>query len=542
MVPKEVGVKEMPLGRLTSTCDDGGPVRSSYFQGGADVTEVNSTDKGHHGSQSHGVCHGTKYLVSGHNQDHKKVSASPDGQTVDTQKSPCRPGPTGYPMDDFKRLLTGAESEGVTTVEEWFKIYRQANSKLMNTYNHQAYPEEKGSHGTYLESSHGMKHPVKQSPCTNSHSEQKTQQSTTSGVGRNTDQRTSASTYSDVRHDIGDRTSESAYSNLTHGAGERMTQSAYSDRTDNQNTGERMTQSVYQNLGHDKEDQRTSASTYSDVGHITGQRMAESVFSNVGHHSGEKTQQSVYSNFSHDSCQGMIQPASSCSSPPTMNSDSPTVQHTKLLNVSQVLHKGDNSHREESVPACWVCRETFHKLSELIRHVKTHEDGQAHQCHVCGRTFTRGDSLIRHSRIHTGVKPYTCTLCGRSFTMSGSLKSHVLVHTKERRFKCDVCLKCFSRSDTLSRHAQTHVTETSLTCDVCKKRFRNANVLRCHVQRHMEDERKLTCVDCDKVFSRPDSLTRHKQSHCIKKTDLKRNSMTLITQAESLCQEDRFKT
>ncbi|ORX80433.1 hypothetical protein BCR32DRAFT_293832 [Anaeromyces robustus] len=47
------------------------------------------------------------------------------------------------------------------------------------------------------------------------------------------------------------------------------------------------------------------------------------------------------------------------------------------------------------------------------------------ECDICKKTFSRKYDLIRHRRIHTGENPYKCEICGLGFTRSDHRDRHV---------------------------------------------------------------------------------------------------------------------
>ena len=72
-------------------------------------------------------------------------------------------------------------------------------------------------------------------------------------------------------------------------------------------------------------------------------------------------------------------------------------------------------------------------------------------CPTCRKSFSRLFSLRTHQRIHDPDRPFSCTFCPASFARAYDLKRHVKVHDKTA-WKCAGCDKMFSRPDAIKRH------------------------------------------------------------------------------------------
>jgi uncharacterized Zn-finger protein len=108
------------------------------------------------------------------------------------------------------------------------------------------------------------------------------------------------------------------------------------------------------------------------------------------------------------------------------------------------------------------CGKQFTKKSDLIRHVRIHNNERLYKCELCDKSFIQNSALTIHTRIHTNDRPYTCTYlnCDKAFYDSSGLTRHLRSHEGIKMYKCEKCPKAFTRKSTLIRHHQvTHTQE-----------------------------------------------------------------------------------
>lgn len=152
-----------------------------------------------------------------------------------------------------------------------------------------------------------------------------------------------------------------------------------------------------------------------------------------------------------------------------------------------------------------------------------------HKCEICGKIFDKAYRLLRHANVHNPVnRPYECEICHHRFQSETSLVRHAIVHSdliidyttimqppEAREFKCMECDKVFSKQESLSSHLKTHkekMSQKEYKCDYCPKVFKKLNLLTRHSRQH--DELKIhQCNICYKTFALNSQLIDHINRH-----------------------------
>ncbi|XP_071011452.1 zinc finger protein 723-like [Oncorhynchus clarkii lewisi] len=79
-------------------------------------------------------------------------------------------------------------------------------------------------------------------------------------------------------------------------------------------------------------------------------------------------------------------------------------------------------------------------------------------------------------------------------------------------YNCTQCEKTFSRVQSLNIHLRTHSGEKAHCCNYCGKRFGRADLLKSHKRTHT-GERPFSCDLCGKNYGHPGQLRIHKRVH-----------------------------
>ncbi|XP_073347082.1 uncharacterized protein [Pagrus major] len=180
---------------------------------------------------------------------------------------------------------------------------------------------------------------------------------------------------------------------------------------------------------------------------------------------------------------------------------------------------------------CTLCKRTFVRLSELVRHqqnkklyqcatcmkcfsisgrknhdVKLNACVTPRVCEPCRKSFKCLANLALHQREHGEEQPNVCSHCGKDFSSKDSLKAHMVRHTDG--FPCPLCGKKFYRKLSLQWHLDKHTGQEPYLCDTCGKGWPNAALLKLHKIQHTE-ERPFKCEDCGVCYKRESNLIAH---------------------------------
>ena len=121
------------------------------------------------------------------------------------------------------------------------------------------------------------------------------------------------------------------------------------------------------------------------------------------------------------------------------------------------------------------------------------QDNQQENCPSCPKVFNEKSKLKAHERQVHQANPVPCEVCGELQFNKYSLHSHLQIHKE-------------------------------VICDVCQEKCTRKTIAR-HLRTHQEAKDTYMCGNCDAIFPRKDSLTRHKFMHAMSQEEQVNNSI-----------------
>jgi len=151
---------------------------------------------------------------------------------------------------------------------------------------------------------------------------------------------------------------------------------------------------------------------------------------------------------------------------PINSASEPTSDEKPLFTKHVEIVNGEMFYQYE----CLICEKQFSKLSNVKRHVGTHNGEKPYHCSFCAIVYYDKNAYCKHLRTHS---PYTheCPVCKRLFSKLCNVKRHIRTHTGEKPYQCMQCDKLFSDKGNLSIHMRIHSDEKPYQCVQCSKTF-----------------------------------------------------------------------
>ena len=157
-------------------------------------------------------------------------------------------------------------------------------------------------------------------------------------------------------------------------------------------------------------------------------------------------------------------------------------------------------HADAKVHSCKICpyqnlRKSLLNLHVKRQHASPGNNEKCFPCETCGVKFKVKSSLIKHNKSHAeGQQNFTCSELGCNFQASfkSDLDRHALKHSDFKDLSCSECgFKCKRKSDLSRHHRLTHENLPFLECALCSYRTKN----RTHMKRHSKVHQQWTTFE-----------------------------------------------
>ncbi|XP_076600195.1 uncharacterized protein LOC143328769 isoform X3 [Chaetodon auriga] len=169
-------------------------------------------------------------------------------------------------------------------------------------------------------------------------------------------------------------------------------------------------------------------------------------------------------------------------------------------------------HTASATPRiCETCGKSFKCLAHLIMHQSKHKERQPSVCSFCGKQFSTRDCLKAHMVRHTGG--YPCPVCGKKFYQKTYLKWHLYKHSGQEPYLCDTCGKGWPSAAQLKLHMIQHTEERPFKCDDCGVCYKRSSHLMAHRRAKHIRLRPFVCEVCSKAFRLNNELRKHMMVH-----------------------------
>ena len=128
-----------------------------------------------------------------------------------------------------------------------------------------------------------------------------------------------------------------------------------------------------------------------------------------------------------------------------------------------------------SVIECPTCSKRFSSISNLNRHIKTHDSLEGKACDICNKTFSRSDLLHKHKKIHEKVlqkRAHICKMCNFSSDRLYNVERHMEnKHGQQKPAKiydCPVCKATFATKGNYDKHRRKFHKRSVKQKSACK--------------------------------------------------------------------------
>lgn len=104
---------------------------------------------------------------------------------------------------------------------------------------------------------------------------------------------------------------------------------------------------------------------------------------------------------------------------------------------------------------CPQCGVLFVRQRDIKSHMVVHSNLRPFKCEFCEYAAKRPNDVVIHiNKVHLHERPFKCEVCPKTFGFLTNLKRHMYTHEENqvKRFPCPYCLSRFTRSYSLAKH------------------------------------------------------------------------------------------
>ena len=180
---------------------------------------------------------------------------------------------------------------------------------------------------------------------------------------------------------------------------------------------------------------------------------------------------------------------------------------------------------EEEEFSCVYCKMSFTKFSEMKDHMKAeHTDSKGNyeliKCKQCQEPIEDVENLFHKfhkDQCEKCLKICKCHYCGEKFHSFKVLNNHMKVYHVDEfgnpiKVKCEHCDKVFPNVIRLRRHV-TELHDKKITCKDCNKTFTRNGYRQHRLTVHVDKEKKVfKCDQCDYVSHAQKYINIHKKN------------------------------
>ena len=176
---------------------------------------------------------------------------------------------------------------------------------------------------------------------------------------------------------------------------------------------------------------------------------------------------------------------------------------------------------------CMICAANYEEKKEVVEHyIREHQTKPSYKCTHCEEFYQKGSQLRDHLEKYHGVvtKQNACPICFKEFRNERperALEGHMERIHSGMQFDCNICDRKLNSMTALKFHRKIYHEDDRMEkvpCHICGLNIAKMYLDDHVVNRHNQQEKSISCLECDKKFYSQIQLTHHmKQVHAEKK-------------------------